>query len=249
MKHIILNTLTLLFIIGCAGTAMGEKSKGNMDENISPSDKPKSTSEIIGITPTSVVTPTPTSVVTPTPTSVVTPTPTPIVTLTPDEKMQKLSKEIEILLSPNTQDLDKAYTKLEEITSICGDKQNHVCAISYKNKGKIEKYKGQYSKAIMGYEKAIEYGLEDSNGTLLEEIANIYYVNLQKIPEAIQKLEEVAKNPNRKNDSKLYYDIGALYIEQGEANYKKAKDNIFIAKQLGNRDAEHLWFKYDLYKY
>jgi tetratricopeptide (TPR) repeat protein len=163
-------------------------------------------------------------------------------------KVKKLAKEIDKLLeNPNKQNIDNAYNKLKELTSICKDKKSYICAVSYKNKAKIEELKGEYSKAIEDYTKSINSGIKDNEGSILEKIADIYYLHLNNIPKAIQTLKELTDNPHRKKDSKLYYQIGALYLEQGK--YKDAKINIQKSKNLGNRDAEYLWYKHELYKY
>jgi len=58
--------------------------------------------------------------------------------------------------------------------------------------------------------------------------------------------DRLDQNNNEKNMD-LNYSIGALCIEQGR--FSESRRYILIAKNLGSREAENLWYKHELYKY
>ena len=164
---------------------------------------------------------------------------TPMV-LSNDEKIKALyEKSISLIRS---EDFENAYKNLEEISHLCTNDNKELlsmCAKSLYNKGVIEENNNK--SATESYEEALKYGFKDKT-KVYNKLAYSYY-NESKFEQALPYLLEL----RNLNDVTVNYMIGFSYINLNDKS--SAKEFILKAKNAGNKNAETLWFKHELYGY
>ena len=160
--------------------------------------------------------------------------------LSNDEKLKALyEKTISLIKS---EDFENAYKNLEEISSLCTNANKELlgmCAKSSYNKGVIEENNNK--SATESYEQALKYDFKDKT-KIYNKLAYSYY-NESKFKQALPYLLKI----NNFNDVTINYMIGFSYIKLNKKSF--AKEFILRAKNSGNKNAENLWFKHELYGY
>ena len=160
--------------------------------------------------------------------------------LSNDEKIKALyEKSISLIRS---EDFENAYKNLEEISHLCTNDNKELlsmCAKSLYNKGVIEENNNK--SATESYEEALKYGFKDKT-KVYNKLAYSYY-NESKFEQALPYLLEL----RNLNDVTVNYMIGFSYINLNDKS--SAKEFILKAKNAGNKNAETLWFKHELYGY